>query len=176
MESESFLWYSNEFFQYRPRQVHVYEIEGRQYYTTHVTLDENSKPLFADTSLVARGNARYVRSIPRHIDFFPHRLRNLNTMPSYHFGIDFDEIESTFMVPVSVEIELPPTTNVLVIRAEILLQSESVEQCAICIENVETGAVVGKLACGHTFHHGCICKWVSVKPNCPYCRRAVCTL
>lgn len=63
------LWYSEEFCQrFRARfnecLLHIYEINGTPYRCTHLSIDEDGKPFFSDTVLVAYGEATYVRSVP----------------------------------------------------------------------------------------------------------------
>jgi hypothetical protein len=49
-----------------------------------------------------------------------------------------------------------------------LRQGES-EICNICFEPVAPGAE-NKTECGHTFHCGCLLKWLKTKNTCPCCR------
>ena len=41
--------------------------------------------------------------------------------------------------------------------------------CSICIEplGIDTRTTV----CGHSFHHACLTKWITINPSCPICRR-----
>ena len=62
-----FLWFSEFFtqryFMGRREIVHIYKIDDTEYKCTHVSYNENGKPLFRDTVLVAEGEAVYVRSL-----------------------------------------------------------------------------------------------------------------
>ena len=41
--------------------------------------------------------------------------------------------------------------------------------CPICLEVIEDSQTI-TLKCSHVFHRQCIDQWISVMPNCPYCR------
>jgi len=43
-------------------------------------------------------------------------------------------------------------------------------QCAICMEDYAAGAQLGTLKCFHTFHQGCLLKWLQSNAVCPICR------
>ncbi|KAI5186332.1 hypothetical protein NEHOM01_1396 [Nematocida homosporus] len=44
-------------------------------------------------------------------------------------------------------------------------------ECPICLEEIETGAVVRRLVCSHMFHSSCIAEWLTQYANeCPMCR------
>ena len=45
--------------------------------------------------------------------------------------------------------------------------------CAICIENFEDGDDLGVMPCSHSFHEGCIAKWLACSRFCPCCRHAL---
>jgi len=45
--------------------------------------------------------------------------------------------------------------------------------CAICIENFEDGDDLGVMPCSHSFHEGCIAKWLACSRLCPCCRHAL---
>eukprot|EP00871_Galdieria_phlegrea_P000087 jgi/Galph1/1079/GphlegSOOS_G5815.1 len=51
---------------------------------------------------------------------------------------------------------------------------DSVEQkpilCCICLEELERNCLVRTLPCQHTFHSKEICRWLSKRALCPYCR------
>lgn len=40
-------------------------------------------------------------------------------------------------------------------------------ECPVCIESGSWGI---KLACSHTFHIGCLCRWMQCERSCPMCR------
>ncbi|KAK9843486.1 hypothetical protein WJX81_005373 [Elliptochloris bilobata] len=45
-------------------------------------------------------------------------------------------------------------------------------RCPICLEELVAGAVLRRLACGHTsFHRACIDRWLAQKACCPICQR-----
>jgi len=45
--------------------------------------------------------------------------------------------------------------------------------CAICIEDFEVGDDLGVMPCSHSFHEGCIAKWLACSRLCPCCRHAL---
>ena len=49
------------------------------------------------------------------------------------------------------------------------------EECSICLEDivVDTTGRVEMSGCHHTFHLGCIAKWLAKEEHCPNCRNAV---
>lgn len=42
--------------------------------------------------------------------------------------------------------------------------------CHICLDAIETGAIVVRLTCGHVFHKQCIHTWLKIRRSCPMCR------
>ena len=42
-------------------------------------------------------------------------------------------------------------------------------ECSVCLERYVAGSV-GRLACGHRFHHHCIIQWLRDHNTCPLCR------
>ena len=44
------------------------------------------------------------------------------------------------------------------------------ETCAICLNLLEKGHLVGYLKCNHLFHQKCIEKWLIIREVCPLCR------
>jgi hypothetical protein len=48
-----------------------------------------------------------------------------------------------------------------------------VGRCAICIEDFEVGDDLGVMPCSHSFHEGCIAKWLACSRLCPCCRHAL---
>lgn len=47
------------------------------------------------------------------------------------------------------------------------LMEPAKDQCAICMDKMETGEDVRRLACAHMFHAACITKWLHIRPTCP---------
>lgn len=45
-------------------------------------------------------------------------------------------------------------------------------RCSICLEDIEPGVVLRKLNCKHSFHKGCIDRWLQHKACCPICQRS----
>jgi len=45
--------------------------------------------------------------------------------------------------------------------------------CCICLEQFEEEAGVKRLACMHTFHSGCIDRWLRTNGVCPICKKEV---
>lgn len=43
------------------------------------------------------------------------------------------------------------------------------DDCPICFKCLKLETIV-KTNCGHSFHQGCIDKWLSTNPSCPMCR------
>lgn len=58
------------------------------------------------------------------------------------------------------------------------LPAEGLEQCSICLEQLERRMVLKKLPCNHQFHAACINTWLAesnqdhqeIQLYCPYCR------
>jgi Ring finger domain len=46
-------------------------------------------------------------------------------------------------------------------------------ECCICLEKFLEGEELTQLNCKHTFHSGCLMRWVQVHSDCPYCRAHV---
>lgn len=44
------------------------------------------------------------------------------------------------------------------------------EMCTICLNSLETGELVCRLNCSHTFHFDCVNEWCKYKSQCPMCR------
>jgi hypothetical protein len=49
------------------------------------------------------------------------------------------------------------------------------DECAICFDEVNEATGFTRLACSHSYHLGCIVKWLSKCANCPVCRRQTST-
>ena len=52
------------------------------------------------------------------------------------------------------------------------LKGEEAE-CSICQEAYEEGDELSTLPCCHTFHAGCVSRWLAGKHSCPVCMRDV---
>lgn len=52
-------------------------------------------------------------------------------------------------------------------------ESEGVEDCTICLEDVTETETKRKLLCQHTYHAHCIEAWASKKNQCPNCRESI---
>ncbi|CAI9779305.1 unnamed protein product [Fraxinus pennsylvanica] len=48
--------------------------------------------------------------------------------------------------------------------------SNKVESCMVCLEEIEKGLVVSTLPCSHIFHSFCISEWLKRSHYCPLCR------
>ncbi|KAL2510152.1 RING finger protein [Forsythia ovata] len=47
---------------------------------------------------------------------------------------------------------------------------DEVENCMVCLEEIEAGLVVTTLPCSHIFHDFCISEWLKRSHYCPICR------
>ena len=47
------------------------------------------------------------------------------------------------------------------------------EECCICLEDIQVKKNQIKTKCEHTFHKKCIQKWITKKTNCPMCRENI---
>lgn len=52
----------------------------------------------------------------------------------------------------------------------VLETGRAAEPCCVCQEEYKEGDDLGKLECGHEFHHGCIKQWLQQKNSCPICK------
>ena len=50
---------------------------------------------------------------------------------------------------------------------------DSCECCSVCLEKYSDNRFVCQLACGHTFHIGCISQWFQRSFTCPLCRLSI---
>ena len=50
-------------------------------------------------------------------------------------------------------------------------ESEKGCRCPICLEDVEPGALLRRMACKHQFHKSCLDKWLGHKSVCPICQQ-----
>ncbi|CAK8986416.1 unnamed protein product [Durusdinium trenchii] len=63
--------------------------------------------------------------------------------------------------------------------SEWLPKEGSSAECAICLANLEVGALVSSLPCSHLFHFECIARWMlqgasmRCSGSCPLCRQQV---
>lgn len=48
--------------------------------------------------------------------------------------------------------------------------SSSAVLCAVCLEEVPTGAEATTLPCSHSYHAGCVLPWLAARGACPCCR------
>lgn len=57
---------------------------------------------------------------------------------------------------------------------EHLINSDSQEECSICLESYQERDKIVQLTCNHIFHKDCIREWLQIKQNnCPLCRLPV---
>jgi hypothetical protein len=45
--------------------------------------------------------------------------------------------------------------------------------CAVCLHDMEDGAEVRRLSCGHMYHKPCLDEWLVIRGTCPLCIRAL---
>jgi hypothetical protein len=57
--------------------------------------------------------------------------------------------------------------------APLSLESDNVENCAICLEGMQNSRVKVMPECRHRFHDLCIRTWLRTHPRCPLCRAEV---
>ncbi|KAG2317552.1 hypothetical protein Bca4012_068450 [Brassica carinata] len=50
-----------------------------------------------------------------------------------------------------------------------MLRSE-MNQCAVCMDELEEGGDVKEMPCKHVFHQGCLMPWLELHNSCPVCR------
>ena len=46
--------------------------------------------------------------------------------------------------------------------------------CSICYEDITPATGHSTLSCNHTFHIGCMARWISESSTCPMCRHPLC--
>ena len=51
-----------------------------------------------------------------------------------------------------------------------LYKNQEIQECSICLDEIQIGEFVYKLPCKHVFHDICIEPWVKTKTTCPKCR------
>lgn len=63
----------------------------------------------------------------------------------------------------------------LVLKRSVRAGDIPIDNCAICMEEVEADARVAGLECGHGFHQRCILRWLGRvgSSGCPLCREAI---
>ena len=58
-------------------------------------------------------------------------------------------------------------------NANVVNDSETVQQCSICLENINSGESRASLPCNHVFHLSCVERWCMSHNSCPLCRRHI---
>lgn len=43
-------------------------------------------------------------------------------------------------------------------------------ECTICLESIDERTGSATLSCNHSFHFGCLARWILKTQSCPYCR------
>lgn len=46
------------------------------------------------------------------------------------------------------------------------------DSCSVCLYTFEEGEMLRRLACGHSYHSGCLDRWLLTNASCPRCRKA----
>ena len=54
-----------------------------------------------------------------------------------------------------------------------LEEKEEINECTICLEDLDKNSSVSVLKCGHEFHTSCIKDWMKIKKTCPICRKKI---
>ena len=52
-------------------------------------------------------------------------------------------------------------------------KNDSIDECTICLEDLDKNNLVKILKCGHEFHTKCIHDWMKIKKTCPICRKKI---
>lgn len=68
-----------------------------------------------------------------------------------------------------------PASVIAALQTRLLTEADKGEDggkasCSICIEDVEVGASVTGMACGHWYHGECLRTWLERNGICPLCR------
>jgi len=51
--------------------------------------------------------------------------------------------------------------------------SNSAQDCSICLDSISSPSSDFKQKCGHSFHYECIARWLNDKMSCPMCRQVI---
>ncbi|XP_077105082.1 uncharacterized protein LOC143759598 [Ranitomeya variabilis] len=73
---------------------------------------------------------------------------------------------------VAVVIPVGSRVNIILPTRDITPEEET-QSCVICMTEYEIGEQVIVLPCDHSFHQGCISRWLRSNPLCPLCRNHV---
>lgn len=49
----------------------------------------------------------------------------------------------------------------------------SEQVCSICLEDVQSGALMRVLPCTHKYHQSCIDSWLKQRATCPICQKSI---
>ncbi|XP_071926711.1 E3 ubiquitin-protein ligase MPSR1-like [Coffea arabica] len=64
----------------------------------------------------------------------------------------------------------PPASKASIEAMPMVEVKEDSEECVICLEEWEAGALAKEMPCKHRFHGECIEKWLRIHGSCPVCR------
>ncbi|XP_077149130.1 uncharacterized protein LOC143810126 [Ranitomeya variabilis] len=73
---------------------------------------------------------------------------------------------------VAVAIPIGSRVNIILPTRDVTPEEET-QSCVICMTEYEIGEQVIVLPCDHSFHQGCISRWLRSNPLCPLCRNHV---
>ncbi|XP_077149123.1 uncharacterized protein LOC143810114 [Ranitomeya variabilis] len=73
---------------------------------------------------------------------------------------------------VAVAIPVGRRVNIILPIRDVTPEEET-QSCVICMTEYEIGEQVIVLPCDHSFHQGCISRWLRSNPLCPLCRNHV---
>ncbi|XP_077149122.1 uncharacterized protein LOC143810112 [Ranitomeya variabilis] len=73
---------------------------------------------------------------------------------------------------VAVAIPVGRRVNIILPTRDVTPEEET-QSCVICMTEYEIGEQVIVLPCDHSFHQGCISRWLRSNPLCPLCRNHV---